>query len=83
MNIFLLTKHTVVNGEEITNEHRAFNDKSNAQQALKEWVDDEINYINEDEWFVSKNTSDEFEAYEVGYYSTNHSIGYIEIIEVE
>ena len=75
MNIYVFTTHIVDDCEDLGITNKLFYDKQAALNALKEWRDDEIKYVNENGWEIAQDEPSYFEAYEDGYYCTNHSLG--------
>lgn len=65
----------IVNGEELRNDVRCFKTEELAKTYAKDFIEDEMEYVERDGWVVD----DEFEesgtwqAYEAGYYNTNHT----------
>ena len=84
MKVYVFTAHQAVDCEVLERHTEVFLTKEMAIGKLKEWRDDGIE---EDAhtlgWYISENTPEHFEAYEQGYYSTNHSELIVEECEVQ
>ena len=62
-----------------------FETEEKAQAHFKAFVEDEKKWIEEnaEEWIVSADEEEVFEAYEQGYYAENHTYAYVQEKEVQ
>lgn len=83
MKVYVFTYQIVDNHEDLGIYTRVFANKQDAIKALKDWRDDEITYVEENEWIIEEDTDCLFEAYQDGCYCSNHSFGMITENEVK
>lgn len=79
--VYIMLIHQVSDCEDLGITTKVFTDREKAIAALKQWRDDEIKCVSDNEFIIERDEPDHFEAYEDGRYCTNHSLG--EIIEKE
>lgn len=72
MKVYVFTAHQAVDSEVLESHIEVFYSREQAIKTLKEWRDDEMCYVKKRGWYVHDDKEDYFEAYEVGYYATDH-----------
>lgn len=82
MKVFVFTKHIVVDFEDLELSTKVFANEQDALNALKEWRDDEINYVEESDWHIEADDPEHFEAYQDGCYCENHTLGRVDEQEI-
>lgn len=76
--VYTLKIHEVSDYEELNNRVEVFEKLDDAEKALKEFVDDNKQYVEKNDWYVNINTDMDFEAYLDGEYLGNHIVVSIE-----
>ena len=82
MKVYVFTTHAVADYEDYGINNRVFANEQDAVKALKEWRDDEMQYIRRDGWTIETDESHYFEAFEPGRYIECHSLGFVTEKEV-
>ena len=81
--VYVFTNHAACEGEYLGTENKVFRTKEEALKAFREWKEDEMEYVKRYEWEIGDNTDEHFEAWEHGYYCTNHTEGFINEYEIQ
>lgn len=72
--VYLVTVDQAYQGDIIDNDYpRAFDSLEKAKAEFKRFVDDDRECCNRDQWNIDTDTDTDFEAYEEGYYTMNHT----------
>ena len=82
MKVFVFTINQAFDGE-IENSLAVYKSKDDAVKALEEWKKDEMQYVERDGWTIGEDTETSFEAFEEGYYATNHDYACITECDVQ
>jgi len=76
--VYVVCIHQVVESDDLGIHLEVFQSRDDARAYLKEWRDDEIQYVERDEWKIFKDTPDHFEASQMLDWLHNHTEGFIE-----
>ena len=82
MKVYVFTTHQVNGFEDLGIHNSVFAKEQDAVKALKEFRDDEMQYIRRDGWTIETDESHYFEAFEPGRYIECHSLGFVTEEEV-
>ena len=82
MKIYLFTSHVAIAGEFLGVNNSVHQTKEDALKAFKIWRDGEMEYVRRDNWTIGTDTDDHFEAFEDGYWCTDHTEGFINEYEI-
>lgn len=82
-SIYLVVRHAVFDYEDCGISIRAFENEEDASKFFDKEVEREKEMISCSDWIVSSDKKGEFEAYEDGYYTKNHTILEIRILDIE
>ena len=83
MKVYVFTYHQAVDCEFLGTVNRVFLKREDALKAFNEWREDEMKYVEENEWIIDSDREDHFEACANGRYCTNHTEGFINEYDVE
>lgn len=82
--VYLVTVDQAYKGDILGNGYpRAFDSLEKAKAEFKRFVDDDKEYCNRDQWNIETDTDIDFEAYEEGCYTMNHTEAHILKLDVE
>ena len=81
-SVFVVTIAQVDDYEDLGVRTEVFANYEDAVTYLKEWRDDEIQYVSGDDWVIENDNADIFTACLVGDWARSHSEGYIEEKEI-
>ena len=82
MKVYVFTCHAAADGEFLGVTNRVFASKEDALNFFREWRKDEMNYVVRDNWVIGTNTPEYFEAYMEGFYTSNHTEGFVNEYDV-
>lgn len=77
-SIYVLNINQVYDCESLKNDIEVFAKLEDAKKEFNKFVKEERKNAKNDDWVIETDTEFEFEAYEDGEYSTNHSVASIE-----
>ena len=76
--VYTLKIHQVCDYDELKNSVEVFEKLEDAQKEFNEFIKDEKQYVDKDNWVIETDTDMDFEAYRYGEYTSNHVIVSIE-----
>ena len=82
MKVYIFVHHSVTDYEDTDIFVQAYADEDDAIEALAQWRSDEIGYVNKYDYKIITDSKYEFCAYAEGFWSRDHTIGYIEECEL-
>ena len=82
MKIYLLTTHTAIAGEFLGVNNSVHATREDALKAFEIWRAYEIECVRRDNWTIGTDKEDHFEAFEEGYWCTDHTEGFISECEL-
>lgn len=81
--VYLVTVDQAYQGDIIDNNYpRAFDSLEKAKAEFKRFVDDDRECCKRDQWNIDTDTDTDFEAYEEGYYTMNHTEAHVLELDV-
>lgn len=83
MKVYVLTTHAVADYDDYGINNRVFANEKDALNALKEWRDDEMYYVEDAGMTVGTDVANHFEAYLEGWYAQYHTEGFVNEYEIE
>ena len=72
MKVYVFTAHQAIDCEVLEHHVEVFSSKEDAVSTLKQWRDDCIEDDKNRGWDIADDSPDHYEAYEEGWYATNH-----------
>ena len=81
--VYVVRIHQVSECEDLGIRLEVFANVDDARKYLKDWRDDEMQYVERDEWKVFTDEPDHFEASQIYDWNNNHSEGVVEECEVK